>query len=468
MSAANGKLKLSSCIVTPCLFRDGCVIVEFVKITLTAKLKLTHSPEEKAALDRVSFAFRDAMNFASQAAFELGKTTSANKIHKAVYRDIREQYKLASQMACSVSRYVGATYQAQWTKFKDHQKKQAFRVERGLKARHYKGLDNAPKFVSRTLTYQYTYDYSFKKNQKVSILTLEGRLVLPFEGYRKHLDFIAQGAEIGAGKLWYDKPRRQYYLLVVFTVEVPDPQPSDHRNVVGVDVGQRYHAVVTDTSSHTQFFSGKETNHFKNLYAKVKKSLQRKGTRAATRRLVAIGSRERRFIADRNHNLSTQILTRYPQAIIGLENLTDIRSRTEGRSSKKSSKKARKARKRRSQWSFAELQSFVAYKAPLYGSMAIKVDANYTSQMCVKCGHTSKENRPQKGLMFRCQVCGYECHSDLLGAKNVVLRTLLVRQDWTNTGRLSYVPDVSDGETKAERLQRYSELRWSLDTSPGF
>jgi len=438
----------------------------FVKITLTAKLKLTHDAGQKAALDRVSFAFRDAMNFASEAVFELDKTSSANKIHKAVYKEIRERYKLGSQMACSVSRYVGATYQTQWTKFKDHQKKQAFRVERGLKARHYKGLDGAPKFVSRTLTYQYTYDYSFKKNQKVSILTLEGRLVLPYVGFQKHLDYIAQGAEIGAGKLWYDKSKKQYFLLVAFTVEVPDPQPTDHRNVVGVDVGQRYHAVVTDTSSSTQFFSGRETNHAKNRYAKVKKSLQRKGTRAATRRLVAIGARERRFIADRNHNLSTQILTRYPKTVLGLENLKDIRSRTEGRSSKKASKKARKARKRRSQWSFAELQTFVAYKAPLHGSMAIRVDANYTSQMCVKCGHTSKANRPQKGLMFVCQVCGYECHSDLLGAKNICMRTLLVRQDWTNTGRLSSSPDVSGGETKAERLQRYSELRWSPDTSP--
>ncbi len=440
-------------------------MVWLVKITLTAKFKLTHTLEQKIALDKVSLAFRNAMNFASRAAFEMDKTSSANKIHKAVYRDIREKYKLGSQMACSVSRYVGATYQAQWTKLKNHQKKQASRAERGLKVRHYKGLDGAPKFVSRTLTYQYNYDYSFKKNQQVSILTLEGRLVLPYEGYAKHLDYIARGAEIGAGKLWYNKSKKQYYLLVSFTMEVPDPQPADHRNVVGVDVGQRYHAVVTDTSSHTQFFSGKETNQRKDHYARIKQSLQRKGTRSATRRLIQLSGRERRFIADRNHQLSTQILTRYPRAIIGLEDLTHIRERTEGHSSQKSSQKARKARKRRSQWSFAELQTFIAYKAPLHGSMAIKVDANYTSQMCIKCGHTSKENRPQKGLMFKCQVCGYECHSDLLGAKNIAMRTLLVRQDWTNTGLLSETPDVSGGETKAARLKRYAELRWSPDTN---
>jgi transposase len=35
-----------------------------------------------------------------------------------------------------------------------------------------------------------------------------------------------------------------------------------------------------------------------------------------------------------------------------------------------------------SQWSFAELQGIVSYKAALSGSLAIKVDADYTSKAC--------------------------------------------------------------------------------------
>src|SRR5437016_8395408 len=50
--------------------------------------------------------------------------------------------------------------------------------------------------------------------------------------------------------------------------------------------------------------------------------------------------------------------------------------------------------------------------------------------------------------------------------RNIALRTLLVRQDWARTGILSERPDVSSGETKAARLARYAELRWSSDTSP--
>jgi transposase len=105
-------------------------------------------------------------------------------------------------------------------------------------------------------------------------------------------------ARIGAAKIWYSKPSKTYYLLVSIEVEVPDLTPSDIKRVVGVDVGQRYIAVAADTRNKTQFFSGKEVRHKAARYVRARKSLQRKGTRSATRRLVALSGRERRFIAD--------------------------------------------------------------------------------------------------------------------------------------------------------------------------
>jgi transposase len=114
------------------------------------------------------------------------------------------------------------------------------------------------------------------------------------------------------------------------------------------------------------------------------------------------------------------------------------------------------------------LQGCIAYKALLSGSMAVKVDAYKTSQGCPRCGHTSEGNRPDKGLLFSCEACHLVLHADLVGARNVALRTLLARQDWVRTGVLSARPDVSDDEAKAAQRRRYAELRWSLDTSPAF
>ncbi|GGS37361.1 RNA-guided endonuclease InsQ/TnpB family protein [Deinococcus knuensis] len=433
-----------------------------MRVTISAKLKLRHSPEQKAMLDAVSLAYRDALNFASKEAFKLDKTSSAPKIHKAVYETLRERFGLGAQLACTVERQVAATYKTQWTKLGQNLSAR----ERGFTKRRYKGLDSAPKFVSRTLEYQHGRDYSWKKDGRVSVSTLDGRLVLEFDGYAKHLAYIAQGCETGAAKLYYQKSKKQYFLIVALNLDLPDPQPTDHKNVVGVDVGQRYHFVATDKDGQSLFEKGAAVRQRKDQFARTRKSLQRKGTRSTTRRLVAVGSRERRFVADRNHVLSKALLTRFPGSIFGLEDLTNIRERTEGRGDPKASKKAKRAKRRRSQWSFAELQTSLAYKAPLHGSLAVRVDANYTSQACYRCGHASKGNRPGAGLEFVCEVCGHRGHADRVASVNIGLRTLLVRQDWMSTGALSMRPDVSDVEVKAARLSRYAELRWNPDTNP--
>ena len=428
---------------------------------MSAKLKLRHSPEQKAMLDAVSLAYCDALNFASEEAFKLDKTSSAPKLHAVTYKPLREKFGLGAQLACTALRQVAASYKTQWTKLKQNISARA----KGFTKKRYKGLDSAPKFVSRTLEYQHGRDYSWKKDGRVSIGTLNGRLVLEFDGYAKHLEYIAGGCETGAAKLYYQKSRKQYYLIVALNIDLPDPQPTDHRNVVGVDVGQRYHFVATDKDGKSLFEKGAAVRQRKDQFARTRKSLQRKGTCSATRRLVAVSGRERRFVADRNHVLSKMLLTRFPGSIFGLEDLTNIRERTEGRSNPKASKKAKRTKRHRSQWSFAELQTMLAYKAPLHGSLAVRVDANYTSQCCPKCGHCSKANRPGAGLEFVCEVCGHKGHADRVASVNIGLRTMLVRQDWMSTGVLSVRPDVSDKEAKAVRLARYAELRWSPDTS---
>jgi IS605 OrfB family transposase len=300
----------------------------------------------------------------------------------------------------------------------------------------------------------------------VSILTLQGRVIVPYTGYAHHVALIHQGAHIGAAKLWYDKPKKQFYLLVSLPGEVAEPEPSTHKQVVGIDVGQRYLAVTATPNNETSFYSGKAVRAKADHYARLRKRLQKKGTRSATRRLVVISGRERRLKQDCNHLISRRIVDAHPQSLIGLENLRGIRDHTKRKHGKKATKKQRRTNGHASKWAFAELQGYIDYKAMLAGSMAVKVDAHYSSQACPRCGYTSQANRPDHGLLFVCQSCQYTLHSDLVGARNVALRTLLVRQDWTSTGVLSIRPDVSSDEAKARRRQRYSELRWSLDTSP--
>jgi putative transposase len=429
---------------------------------MTAKLKLQTTPEQFRALRATQLAYRDALNYVSRYAFAHGKMSNMVTLQDGTYQDIRSRFGLPAQMACSVPRQVGATYKALWTKVKANAAARAG----GKTKKRYRGLDQAPKYVSPTLTYQLGHDYGFKADQQVSLLTLEGRVIVPYTGYDRHVALIQHGARLGAAKLWYDQPHKQFYLLVSLEMEVADPSPATHQRIVGVDVGQRYLAVATDMQNHMAFFAGAQARAQADHYARLRKRLQRKGARSATRRLIVVSGRERRLKHERNHSISRQIVDAYPASLIGLEDLMHIRERRKRKHGKKATVKQRRANRHASQWAFAELQTYIAYKAQLSGSMAVKVDAYKTSQACPRCGHTSEDNRPQKGLLFVCQVCQLILHADLIGARNIALRTLLARQDWVSTGVLSERPEVSDEEAKAAQRRRYAEMRWSPDTSP--
>ncbi len=433
-----------------------------MKQIITAKLKLHTTPMQFAALRATQLAYRDALNYVSQYAFAHGKMSSGRALQRETYDEIRAKYGLPAQMACNVPRQVAATYKTLWTKVKQN----AAHRKAGHTRKRYRGLDKPPKYVSPTLIYNFHRDYSPKEDHQVSILTLDGRVIVSYTGYDQHVALLQHGAHIGAAKLWYDRPKKQFYLLVTLELEVETPAPETHSSIVGVDVGQRYLAVVATPTNAATFYSGSAVRAKADHYARLRKRLQQKGTRSATRRLVVMSGRERRLKADANHQISHRIVSAHPHSLIGLEDLTHIRERSPRKKGKKASKKQRTANLHASRWAFAELHGYIAYKALLHESMAVKVDAHYSSQACPRCGYTAEANRPKHGLLFVCQSCHYVLHADLVGARNVALRTLLVRQDWTSTGVLSIRPDVASDKAKALRRQRYSELRWSLATSP--
>ncbi len=449
---------------------------------ITVKLKLLATPEQHHALRQTQLAYRDALNYVSQYAFEHGKTSNEKRLHKGTYYEIRARFKLPSEMTNNVIRQVGVTYKGLWTKAR----KNATHLKNKITKKHFKGLDKPSKYISPTVTYNFGYDYGFKSEQMVSIRTLERRVIVPYQGYEKHVALIREGAAFKAARLWYDKRRKQFYLLVALELDIVDPAPDVTQTIVGIDVGQRYLATTATMTEEQSFFSGNTVRAKANHYTRLHKRLQRKGTRSAIRRLRSLSGRERRFKLNVNHVIAKTIVEQHGQALIGLEDLTGIRERTKRRKRRRKGKKIlpltpkqRQANRHASKWAFAELHDIIMYKATLTGSIAIKVDADYTSKACPMCGYRDEKNRPDKGLLFICQnktctyrLCtgrAYTLHSDLIGARNIAMRAFCVWQDWMQTGQLSVVPgsecgpDASDSELKAakrSRLERYADLRW--------
>src|SRR5206468_5257967 len=137
---------------------------------------------------------------------------------------------LLSQLACSVERQVAATYKGLWTKLlknKEHRRKK-------ITKKRFKGLDKPPKYSSPTVQYTYERDYTFQRDSQVSVGTLNGRVSVPYHGYEKHVALIRQGATIGDAKLWYDKVRKIFYLLVSLEIGIPEPTCEQLNEVIGV------------------------------------------------------------------------------------------------------------------------------------------------------------------------------------------------------------------------------------------
>ena len=80
----------------------------------------------------------------------------------------------------------------------------------GRTTKRYQGLDGPPRYASPTLTYPLGHDSSVKTAQRVSILTLDGRVIVSYVGYARHVARLqhgiqpgaAIGVSIGAAKLW--------------------------------------------------------------------------------------------------------------------------------------------------------------------------------------------------------------------------------------------------------------------------
>jgi len=160
---------------------------------------------------------------------------------------------------------------------------------------------------------------------------------------------------------------------------VPTPEITPTEQVVGVDLGLSRPAVT----SHDRFLGKRAWKAIEGRLFKLKRALQKKGTKSAKQHLRRVRHKQARWRRDCDHVLSKQIVMSVePGATLVLENLKDIRKRVKMR-------RKTESRRRIHSWSFAQLKSLIAYKAEERGCMVVAVDAQHTSQACSQCGHTA-------------------------------------------------------------------------------
>lgn len=371
---------------------------------LSIKVKLAPNQKQRDILLQTIEKYNEACNFVSQIAFE-NKTASVVKIHHLCYYEIRQKFNLSSQMAVRVVGKVADAYKVDRVK------------KHNLVKPHNFNKHGAVIYDQRVV--------SWKGLEKVSILTLQGRQIIPM--------ILGQYQQ---SKLVY--PRRgqidllyqngNFYLIPV--VDVPEPPKKISKGVLGIDLG-----VVNLAVDNTgEIYSGKEVDRKRVKIDKLKSALQSKGTKSAKRHLKKLSGKESRFRKDINHVISKKIVAKAKRhsLAIALEKLTGIRSRT----------RLRKAQRRQhSSWAFNQLQQFIAYKAKLAGILVEFVDPKNTSRTCPECGFVSKSNRHNQSS-FKCLSCNFTELADKVGAINIS-RLAVVNLQIVAPVKGSYKPPAS-------------------------
>ena len=357
------------------------------QMTITAKVQIIATDEDKVLLDETMSVYRDACNYVSNYVFQTHDLKQFS-LNKALYSTLREKFGLKSQMAQSVLKTVIARYRT----ILENQNKWI-----------------RPSFKKPQYYLVWNRDYSLTQNC-FSVNTLNGRIKLPYfaEGMSKYFDNKIY--RFGTAKLV--NKHGKYYLHIPVTYDVEESNISDICNVVGIDRGINFVVATYDSNHKSGFVNGKTIKQKRANYSKLRKQLQKRQTPSSRRRLKAIGQRENRWMQDVDHCISKALVENNPKhTLFVLEDLTGVRNATE--------RVRTKDRYVSVSWSFYDLEQKLIYKAKQNQSSVIKVDPHYTSQCCPVCGHTEKSNRNKKIHLFTCKNCGYQSNDDRIGAMNL-------------------------------------------------
>lgn len=357
------------------------------RVTVTAKVQVMVSAEQRGSLLRTGEAYRDACNRISQYVFETGEE-GFYTLNSALYHELRECFGLKAQMAQSALKTVIAKYRT--VRSNGHERKLI-------------------RFRTARYDLVWNRDWSIS-DETVSVNTLDGRIKIPYikSGMEKYLDRAT--CRYGTANLVIrDDGRCFLHIPVTYDVDVPDT--AYITKVVGIDRGIRKIAVAYD-GTKTTTWSGKSIKSRRAQFARTRRELQQRQTPSARRRLKAIGHRENGWMRDVNHRVSKTLVAQNPQGtLFVLENLEGIRGATE--------RVRVKDRYVTVSWSYYDLEQKLTYKASLAGQKVVKVDPRYTSQRCPVCGAIDKHSRDKSNHVYKCSHCGYQSDDDRIGAMNL-------------------------------------------------
>jgi IS605 OrfB family transposase len=356
----------------------------------TVVLTLRVTGEDTAKLERTRSAFAAACEWISGVAHREGVHRKV-PLHHRTYYGARGRFRLQAQFVVRAIGVVADAYRRDRTRW------------------HRFRADAAVVYDERLLRFAPKGGY-----QRVSLTTVDGRIVCPVAIGGHQRAVLAQTTKVGQVDLLRDrKGRWRLHLSVV----LPDPPPADQSGgVLGIDLGIKHLAYDSDGTG----YSGAHVNGLRRRHQRLRRKLQPKRTRSARKRLQSWKGKQSRFQRDVNHRVAkrlvaTALTTRRSLAV---EDLNGATRRLMGKSS-------RDQRRLLGGWGFSQLRSFLQHKAEAAGVTVYAVDPRNTSRTCPACGLIDRRNRKTQAA-FCCVSCGFAGHADHVAATNISRRGMVV------------------------------------------
>ena len=233
----------------------------------------------------------------------------------------------------------------------------------------------------------------------------------------------------------FDKTGKK--IVFNLSLEIPQKECSLNENiVVGVDLGIKVPAVCAlNVNPYAREYIGNVDDFLKirtqiqNQRRNLSKQLKNTtGGHGRTKKLKALDrytKRERNFVKNYNHMVSSRIIKfalKHNAKYINLECLKGYDT----------DKKVLR------NWSYYELQQMITYKANKYGIIVRKINPCFTSQVCSECGNYEEGQRiSQEKFMCKSEKCRFHnlkkgyINADFNAARNIAKSELFLDSEVT-------------------------------------
>jgi len=243
---------------------------------------------------------------------------------------------------------------------------------------------------------------------------------------RAILDRLIDGTyKLGVSQILYHK--KKWFINITYQFEGKS-LPLDPDTIMGVDLGVTNAVYMAfNNSLHRYKIVGGEIEQFRKQIERRRRELliQSKyagegrsghGTKTKIAPIEVLEKKAANFKSTVNHKYARYIVNmalKHRCGTIQLEDLSGIREENTFLAN----------------WPYHDLQQKIEYKAKEVGIRVVKINPEFTSQRCSRCGHISKENRPDQAT-FECTKCGLKTNADFNAAKNIATRGIedLIRQ----------------------------------------